>query len=194
MTTFAARRNPFATERLDRLGYRDPATGEPLAPADLDRLLDRLDTLGRRAAIVGPEGSGKTALLEALAARLTRRGWRVQWSARRADETAEGGLASPAGSTSFLLIDGEERLAPGGWRRLLRACRGAGGLLVTAHRPTPLPTLHECATTPELLGILISELAGGSSLGLPAAETLHARHQGNLRSALLELYDRCAGR
>ncbi len=188
MSALPARRNPFAAERLDRLAYRDPATGEPVGPADLDRLLDRLEALGRRAAIVGSEGSGKTALLEALAPRLERRGWRVRWSAP-GPRTAEAG-----GAATFLLIDGEERLAHRGWRRLLRASRGAGGLLVTTHRPGPLPTLAECGTSPELLATLMAELATEPTQGLPTARELHARHRGNLRLALLELYDRCAGR
>ena len=183
MSAVAARRNPFATERLDRLAYRDPATGEPLGPAGFDLLLDRLESLGRRAAIVGPEGSGKTALLEALAPRLAERGWRVRWTA-----------SGPLGASTFLLIDGEERLAHRGWRRLLRASRGAGGLLVTVHRPGPLPTLVESAASPELLAKLMAELAGGPAPDLPGARELFGRHRGNLREALLELYDLCAGR
>ena len=188
MSPLPARRNPFATERLDRLGYRDPATGEPLEPAGLDRLLDRLEALGGRAAIVGPEGSGKTALLEALAPRLARRGWRVRWSASGPRE------ARALDEASFLLIDGAERLAHRGWRRLLAASGGAGGLLVTVHRPGPLPTLVDCATSPELLATLMDELAGGPAPDLPGSHELFVRHRGNLREALLELYDRCAGR
>ncbi len=188
MNALPARHNPFATERLDRLAYRDPATGEPIGPEELDRLLDRLEELGRRAAIVGPEGSGKTALLEALAARLALRGWRVRWS------LAGPRAAEPASPKTFLLVDGEERLAYRGWRRLLRAARGAGGLLVTVHLPGPLPTLFESATSPELLATLVAELTDGPSPQLPTAASLYARHRGNLREALLELYDRCAGR
>ena len=63
-----ARDNPFATAHLQRLSYR-------FQGASWDELLDRLQRLGWRAAIVGPHGSGKTTLLEALAEELRVRGF-----------------------------------------------------------------------------------------------------------------------
>jgi hypothetical protein len=68
--------------------------------------------------------------------------------------------------------------------------RRAGGLVITSHRPGLLATLFECETTPELLAGIVRELAGD---GVDAGE-LHARHAGNVRNALRELYDRWAGR
>jgi hypothetical protein len=63
-----ARDNPFATVHLHRLSYR-------FQGVSWNELLDRLQRLDWRAAIVGPHGSGKTTLLEALAEELRQRGF-----------------------------------------------------------------------------------------------------------------------
>jgi len=199
------RLNPFRTERLDSLVYRSPETGRPL---DLAPLVERFDALGRRAAVIGPEGSGKTTLLDALASRLTARGLEVR-RLRAAPDGRElrgaDALCDP-GPGTVLFVDGLDRLPGAARRRVRHAARSAGGLLVTTHRPLRtfhlgrfgrLGTLTECATTPALLAALVARLAGAgtsASPSLPSAEDLHARHGGNLRTALLELYDLYAGR
>jgi hypothetical protein len=190
-----AKDNPFRVQRLDRLGYR-------LEGASWEGLLARWEALGRRAALVGLEGRGKTTLLEELAGRLSvEQGFRVRGATlRRGQRELSPGeharLLGGAGERDLLLVDGAQELSAGAWRRLGKASRAAGGLLVTSHRPGLLPTLHECRTTPSLLAELIAELAGGDSVAgvdvLPRAEELFARHAGNLRDALLEAYDRCA--
>lgn len=206
-----ARDNPFATDRLEALGYRSPRTGEPL---DLEPLLARWESLGRRGAIVGPEGSGKTTLLDDLESLLGARGfpvWRLRAEVgsgrlveeRDRDRLVPLGDLAQAGTRTILVIDGADRSKRRIWHRLRRAAgRGSacrpGGLLVTSHRPGLLPTLTECTTSPELLERLMAELVGFSGAtperALPPAATLHARHRGNLRLALLELYDRWAER
>jgi len=210
-----AQENPFRTERLDRLGFRAAATG---APADLDSLVERFERLGRRAAVIGPEGSGKTTLLDALEPRFAARGLIVRrlraapgggalWEqppvkgARWSRPPARSALSK---STAFegtdertlLVVDGLDRLPFASRRRIRQAGRQAAGLLVTAHRRLRLPTLIECATTPALLAALIADLGADldRDFGGAASHALHRRHRGNLRTALLELYDRYAGR
>ena len=190
----AARHNPFATERLHALGYRDPATGEPV---DCAALLERFDRLGRRCVVVGPEGSGKTALLEALAPHLPARGLEPRWvRGRPGGRGLDGDLASAAaGSKTVLLVDGADRLPRRRRLEILRAGRRAGGLLATSHRPGVLPTLARCSTSPALLKRLVAELVGSApERPLPEPGALHERHAGNLRLAFLELYDLYAGR
>ena len=197
-----ARHNPFAVENLHGFGYRDPESGEP---ADLDRLLERFDALGRRAALVGPKGTGKTTLLAALAERLAARGERVAHLRVREggviEELIPLGGGDPRGA--YLLLDGTEALPRRAWWAWRRRARRADGLLVTAHRPGRLPTLVTTATTPRLLETLTGEVLAGApaasrreSAGrtLPPAGELLARHRGNVRLALLELYDLYAGR
>ena len=94
-----------------------------------------------------------------------------------------------------LLLDGAEQLSPRSWRQVEQGSRAAGGLVITSHRAGLLPTLLECRTTPELLAGLIEELLEPEpDRPRPTAEELYARHRGNLRDALRELYDLWAER
>jgi hypothetical protein len=190
--TTRPRDNPFAARRLAALAYR-AVDGDPEA------LLDRFEALGRRGALVAPEGHGKSSLLAELARRLPARGLAPRRLVVARDRPlARGALAgflAAAGPADVLLVDGAGHLGARDRLRLRRAARRAGGLLVTAHRPGPLPTLAACTTSPALLDDLVRHLLAGRRppVPLPAAAALYARHAGNLRTALLELYDRCAG-
>jgi len=166
--------NPFRASRILEFRYCFVDSG-------WDPLLSKLETLGMRGAIVGPEGSGKTTLLEDLGERLRQSGRRVVF----------GGAHSGA----VTLLDGAERLSGREWRRFFREAREAAGCVVTAHRPGLLPTLFETHTTPGILEAAVFAASGRSceSFGV-TAEELWARHGGNVRTALRELYDVCAGR
>lgn len=184
-----ARENPFRAQRLDAIRYR--------VAGGIERVLERLDELGRRAAIVGPEGHGKTTLIEELARALKSRGFRVALERLSANERAlhrerTKRLLSEARAGSFLLLDGADELPPIAWRRFVRGTRRAAGLVVTSRRPGRLPTLLECRTSPELLEELIEELLDlprGRGVAARLAAGLYAKHSGNLRAALRELYD-----
>jgi hypothetical protein len=183
-----ARDNPFATHRLDALRYR------PQGESWTD-MLDRLAKMGWRGAVVGPEGSGKTALLHDLAPRLKATGLRVEslrlgFGQRTLPVDTLRRLSSLLDGGGALLLDGAEQLGPMGWRSVARSARRAGALVITLHRPGRLPTWVECLPGEELLLELASELAGGPIEGLePAARKAFAAHGGNLRSSLLSLYD-----
>jgi hypothetical protein len=166
-----ARDNPFRTERLEALAFR-------FLEGDWDQLWSRLAAL-KRAALVGPCGSGKTTLLHELARRLPARGLRPH-------VVVAPERPPPLGAGDALLIDGAERL-----RRWQSYASEAALVVVTQHRPGPLPTLLDTRTTPALLAALVEELAPGL---VPQAEvgTLFARSGGDLRQALLALYDRFA--
>lgn len=176
-----ARDNPFASDRVERLRYRLPAG------LTWDELLERLAGFRHRAALVGPHGRGKTTLLEDLAPRLTARGLRVRTVTLRQEERrVDWKRLRGLGADDVLFLDGAELLGRLAWFRVRLACRRAGGLIVTSHRPGLLPTLLECGTTPELLAELVRELTGAE---LETAE-LFARHGGNVRTAFWEMYDR----
>ena len=191
-----ARLNPFAAGRVEALDYRFP---EGL---DWPTFLDRLEELGFRAALVGPEGRGKTSLLEQLGERLEARGFTprratLRRGQRRLPRTERRRLLGDPGPRDVLLIDGVQELSRWSWWRLRRRSRKAAGLVITSHREGGLPTLLRCETSPELLEELVAELLGAedrddlAALDLPA---LYERHGGNVREALWELYDRWAGR
>lgn len=184
-----ARDNPFAVQRILAIRYR-------LAGATWEELLERLAALDFRAAVVGSHGHGKTTLLEDLGGRLAERGLRVRTATLRQGERRLGPARTAAlfrdpHPRDLLLVDGAEQLAPLAWWTLRRRSRAAAGLLVTSHRPGLLPTLHACRTTPELLAGIVADLAGPA--GEEEIAELFARHGGDLRQALRELYDRSAG-
>jgi hypothetical protein len=187
-----AQDNPFRVQRLETIRYR-------LAGTTWEELLERLEGLRYRAALVGPHGHGKTTLLEDLAPRLTTRGFRIRSVSlhdgqRRLSPEQRRALLTDLTSRDFLFVDGAEQLSGLSWLHLRWRSRRAGGLVVTSHRPGLLPTLYECRTTPELLAGIVSDLLGPEGeRGGPTLEELFARHRGNVREALLELYDVYAG-
>ncbi|MBX3415608.1 MAG: hypothetical protein KF708_23185 [Pirellulales bacterium] len=186
-----ARENPFAVDRVLEIRYELP--GE-----SLDDLLARLERLGGRGAIVGPHGSGKTTLLEDIAARLERRGQRVyllRLSAERRTIPRETmcSLSERLGAQDAVLCDGAEQLNPLAWRRFRFRVRQAGVLIATTHCAGRLPTLLETRTTPELLESIVRRLLNEPAAVFPfSVPALFARHAGNVRDALRELYDRYA--
>lgn len=175
--------NPFATHRILRQRYR-------LDDDAWARLFDRLARLNWRAAIVGPKGSGKTTLLEDLEARLRRRGVRTHLLRLYADQRRLPRDAPRWGANDVVLCDGAEQLSAFDWWRLRLRTARARGLVITTHRAGRLRTLHRCATSPAILRDLTTSL--GVPLAAPDGDALFARHAGNVRNALRELYDRAS--
>ena len=186
-----ARDNPFAADRVLRVRYRPQGW-------TWDGLLERLAAMNYRGAIVGPEGRGKTTLLEDLAGRLVAAGHAVKHLRLTRERPAfdRGGLAAFFAGVSgreIILFDGAEQMGRLAWWDFLRRSRRAGGLVITSHRPGLLPTLVECRTSAGLLADIVRQLlpaAGGEEL--PPAQSLYDRHGGNVRDALREFYDRYA--
>lgn len=194
-----ARLNPFAASRVEALAFRFPEGW------DWPALLDRLAALDLRAALVGPEGHGKTTLLEQLGERLASQGFvprraSLRRGQRRLPAPDRRRLLRDVSPRDVLLIDGAQELGRWAWWRLRRHSRRAGGLVITCHQQGLLPTLLRCETSPELLEDLVAELLGAESraeLGgpeLPGFDlaAVYRRHGGNVREALWELYDRWA--
>jgi len=191
-----ARDNPFRTAEVLRVRYR-------LLEGTWSGLMARLAELGYRAALVGPDGSGKTTLLEDLEPRLAEQGFGIRWvrlsDARRAlPRGAVAALFAEVDGRDVILCDGADLMERLAWRRFRRGARAAAGLVVTAHRPGLLPTLLECRTTPELFREIVREILAGQDTVVrdwPAKrlDALFAKHGGNVRHGLRELYDICAG-
>jgi MoxR-like ATPase len=182
--------NPFAMHRIERLPFRRPGW----SPSELER---RLAAAGGRGAVIGPKGSGKTSLLDEVASRVNGAAARVVVGGGSPASWREVRRQLPqqiaAGHAVF--VDGYEQLGGLCRRRLLRAVRTAGTLLVTAHEPVGLPTVFWCHTDPALLRDLVNELAPADAPALePSLDELFHRHRGNLRECFRELYDLYAGR
>ncbi|MFO1096649.1 MAG: hypothetical protein U0992_25565, partial [Planctomycetaceae bacterium] len=158
-------------------------------------LLRRIVDLDFRAAICGPQGSGKTTLLETLARTMANSARRPRLlQLRRETRSSARRLCRDFLDSSepddLLLLDGAEQLGPLAWRHFQYAARRCRGLIITAHTPGRLPTLINCSTTPALLESIVAELIPHDydrwKGELPA---LFARHRGNIRDCLRELYD-----
>jgi len=146
--------------------------------------------------ILGPHGSGKSALLETLKPHFTAAGRSVATISlrdgqRRVPSRFLG--KSLASSRPLVIIDGYEQLS---WlsRRLLRwRCRRASaGLLVTSHEATGLPLLFRMRPSLELAEQLVSMLTAQipSPIAAAAVAASHACHGSNLREFFFALYDR----
>jgi hypothetical protein len=182
LSAVPAHENPFRSSRIEALPFRSPEINLP-------SLLTRLETSGGRGSLIGPKGSGKTTLIEALASELRDNGTpttvlRLTTEQRR---TAwRKWFRIPHGHA--LLIDGAEQL-PGPvwwWIRLTSFRRPY--LVTTSHKQPHLPLLHTHTTSPELLSHLLSEL-----MESPPPDhdirNLFLRHNGNLRRCFRDLYD-----
>lgn len=180
--------NPFASRRIDELGYRFRKGSMDEAVAIL--VLNRL-----RGVIVGPHGSGKTTLLEHLGHRLNGKMLWIRLSSNQLDPMAAARKSIPEAvdGRHTILIDGAEQLGPWSWWRLHRRIRRARAIVITSHRQGRLPTIYECTTDPALLKELVEELAP-ELIGAIDLDAIFQRHRGNIRLCFRELYDRWAGR
>jgi hypothetical protein len=190
------RENPFRVQCTDALVYRFGDTTR-------EELLKCLEKLRFRGALIGAKGHGKSTLLRDLGAHLQASGWetrlmRLNSSQRNLSAEQWRELSSISGR-DFILLDGAEQLNAFRWRRFLQHTQRAGGLVITSHNAGMLPTLHHCTTSPELLQELLTDLIRNESSKNSGVIShlcreidtgvLLARHRGNVRAALRELYD-----
>lgn len=177
-----ARDNPYRTERLHALSFR-------LRDISWDGLLRRLRKLQGRGCVLGPHGTGKTTILQALTDRLRRQGLAIHDHTLRIDDPMLrlDPILWNLKADRAVILDGADLLNPQEWRRVKNA--GAGWLIVSSHRRKLLPKLYRCRSTPQLLEELMQELHPGNSCAQPSPDQLYHCHRGNLREALLELYD-----
>lgn len=180
--------NPFASRHIDRLRFR-------FNDLDWGDVSARLDTLGGRGAIVGQHGSGKTTCMHQLGEHFKHDAWTVHHFRTTLESNLHARLMTlELGPHDAVLLDGAGHIGPVMWRRVLRAVRGAGRFVITAHRPGRLATLHDCKPSLRLLDALIAELAPAHAADLrQASHTLYQCHHGNIRNVFRGLYDHCAG-
>lgn len=167
--------------------------------ASLAQLCDRLAACGGRGQIVGPHGSGKSALLAALIAALVAQGRNIVHV-----ELHDGQRTLPRGfwasvdlsQPSVLAIDGCEQLS--WWQRHKAfglARRHGAGLIVTTHRVLNLPLLYRSAPSADVAVHIAAALQGDRPLITEAeVRQAFASQRGDLREMLFALYDLYAQR
>jgi hypothetical protein len=183
--------NPFSTRcvRPGAIAYRFPPG------KSVDAVLARLERNGGRGQIVGPHGSGKSALVGTLQATLPQSGRptrliglhdrqrRLSVSHRRLKALAPG---------TVVIVDGYEQLGLFSRLRLRRLCRRQGlGLVVTAHCSVGFPDLFRTTTSVALARRIVDELLAEEVLPLTPEEVAarFRQREGNLREVLFDLYD-----
>lgn len=183
--------NPFLVSRVrpGSIPYHFPPGQSPQS------LLRRLGDNGWRGQIVGPHGSGKSALLASLreSLQLAGRGVLVVELHDR-QRRLPGGLRGLTGlkPNTLVVIDGYEQLAV--WNRfwLKRFCRKRRlGLIVTTHTSIGLPDLVRTTTSLETAQRIVRDLnrQAESTVSPDEVADAFARHQGNLRETFFDLYD-----
>ena len=183
--------NPFSTR------YVRPGAIPFLFPPGLSApvLADRLATSGWRGQIVGPHGSGKSALLAALAPAIQAAGravCRVDLHDRQRHLPPGFPPQDEPPWPAVVIVDGYEQLSRYSRFRLRQLCTRLGlGLLVTTHRPVRLPELFRTRPDLDLAQRIVDHLLGQDrSLVTPddVADRFSAR-RGDLREMLFDLYD-----
>ena len=87
-----------------------------------------------------------------------------------------------------LLLDGAEQLSLFAWLRVRWRARNVACFVTTSHTRAHLPLLRTHETSSELLQELVGQLVENPP-GADELKSLYARHDGNIRSCLAELYD-----
>jgi hypothetical protein len=183
--------NPFSTRHIR------PGAKPFLFPEGetVEQLVDRLAANDGWGQIVGPHGSGKSALLAALIAALRSAGWHVTLV-----ELHDGQRKLPpplpelpeATPPRLLVIDGYEQLGRSARNTIQRRCRKLDwGLLATSHVSVNLPELYCMAPTAALARRIVEQLTVSHGRTIPdeLIERLYAEHGGDLRELLFSLYD-----
>jgi hypothetical protein len=183
--------NPFSARAIR------PGAAPFLFPAgqSVEQLVGRLRQAAWWGQIVGQHGSGKSALLAALAPEIERAGMRpVMVDLHDGERCLPGEFrqAIERCNDAVAAVDGYEQL--GRWERfrLKRFCRRRGlGLLVTAHASVGLPELFRTEVSEALAWQIVELLQRGAAARVEPQDVAQrlARHDGNLREALFDLYD-----
>jgi hypothetical protein len=173
------------------------ARQEPRPPdrSRMESILRRLHDIGGWGEIIGPHGSGKSTLLAGLISLLEAKGRQVQRidlhdGQRRLPVDLR--KLSAANGPCLIVVDGYEQLSRWSRFQLKRHCRRCDwGLIVTAHCPTGLPLLFDATASLEQAYRVVEELSKDCEAPIFKQDVAasYARHEGNLREMLFELYD-----
>ncbi len=184
--------NPFCAARL-RPGTIDFVFEQGKS---LKQLVDALESNAWQGQITGAHGTGKSTLLAALTPAIEARGRLVKSitlvSGQRHLPREYLVSLRHAGGLGVAAVDGVEQLHPWNRMRLRRFCQTHGaGLIVASHRRGRLPNLYETNVDEDRAWSVVKQLQEGFPPRIEIKDLVErlARHKGNLREALFDLYD-----
>ncbi len=183
--------NPFSTRhvRPGAIPYIFPS-GE-----SSQQLLQLLERNGWWGEIIGPHGSGKSALLATLIPLIEQTGRKtllIELHDGQRRLPVDLGAEPRLEAGSLIVIDGYEQLSRFSRFRVRRFCRRQEvGLLVTAHRPVGLPPLYRSNVSIETAEQVVAWLLGEAEPLVTKDQLADClqNHGGDLRESLFALYD-----
>lgn len=180
--------NPFSTR------FIDPKSHTFVFPAgqSLDRIGAYFRENGWWGEITGPRGTGKSTLLHTLCCWAEEQGCTYRFFFLN-DQQQHLPLDWSFGpGVDFYAVDGAEQLPGWMWSWLAWHCRRRdSGLLATTHHSLRLPPLYQTRlANAETIRRVVEAIAGPENVPDPdLARQLAAKHSGDIRSVLFELYD-----
>lgn len=178
-----AKDNPFRSSILDSLPFI-------FNKGNMNTIINTLEHNNWKGAIVGPKGTGKTTLLEQIGETLTARGFKI--TTVRGEKLGILKLIAyffKRQPNSILLIDAAENLSIFSSLLLTPAAFLQGGVLITAHQQSLMPTLYICEPSLETLYYLTSLIIGKSNtIDRHYLQFLFEENHGNLRNVFIKLY------
>lgn len=190
-----AHENPFCASAIARLRYRQTDEGRIA-------LAEKAISLRPLCAVVGPEGTGKTTLLEDLEAPLRGMRQEIVWlrltrASTVADRTAARAMLAELQAQQCCLLDGGEIFSCWEWWQLKGQIRRGSGLVIASlHKARSIPILHRTKADWAVVQDLVHELSGGEpgeDLERIAHQSFLA-HAGNVREVFRACYWACARR
>jgi hypothetical protein len=188
--------NPFRSANI-----RPGATTFVAEGITIGSLIQRLVGL-RQAQIIGPHGSGKSTLVQALHEHCSQMGWQVRKlvldgrcdSSKRHWGDLLAALTAGMTTNALCVIDGFELLPWWRRRQVIRDCRRDDQrLLITAHDEMGLPTLYRTCVDLRLakrvVELILQRESSPAVVPEDQVRELLDQHRGNLRELLFALYD-----
>lgn len=184
-----ASENPFRSAEIAKLRYRitEPA---------LQSMAAELIESERPCAIIGPQGTGKTTLLEDLAAQIKISGHPLAWhrlthTSTKLERKAVLDRLFQSSANLIHMLDGGEVLSPFQWWQIRQRGRSGLRLITTLHRNRGLRILHETTPDWELTHEFVKDLYQDDHLS-QVAQSAFQSNQGNVREVFRACYWACA--